>query len=56
MSASAVDEHIEMLERELEELESELEQLRTRTPAHNEVEDEIRRDRRADLDDPPGRP
>jgi DNA repair exonuclease SbcCD ATPase subunit len=40
---AAVDEHIELLERELEELESELEQLRTRTPAHNEVEDEIRR-------------
>jgi hypothetical protein len=40
---AAVDEHIEMLERELEEMESELEQLRSRTPAHNEVEDEIRR-------------
>ena len=39
----AVDEHIEMLERELEELETEVESLRTRTPAHNEVEDEIRK-------------
>ncbi len=39
----AVDEHIEMLERELEELETEVEGLRTRTPAHNEVEDEIKR-------------
>lgn len=39
----AVDEHIEMLERELEELESEVEQLRTRTPAHDQVEDEIKK-------------
>ncbi len=39
----AVDEHIEMLERELEELESELERLRTRAPAHDEVEDEIKK-------------
>jgi hypothetical protein len=37
----AVDEHIEMLERELEELETEVEQLRSRTPAHDEVHDEI---------------
>lgn len=39
----AVDEHIELLERELEELETEVESLRTRTPAHSEVEDEIRK-------------
>ena len=40
---AAVDEHIEMLERELEDLETEVEQLRTHTPAHNEVEAEIKR-------------
>jgi hypothetical protein len=39
----AVDEHIEMLERELEELETEVERLRVRAPAHDEVEDEIRK-------------
>lgn len=39
----AVDEHIEMLERELEELESEVEQMRVRTPAHDQVEDEIKK-------------
>jgi hypothetical protein len=42
---AAVDEHIEMLERELEEMESELEQLRARTPAHNEVEEPTTRSR-----------
>ena len=38
-----VDEHIEMLERELSELDHELAELRSRGPAHDEVAAEIER-------------